>query len=236
MTGAYTVKHGKSSISYDVVYAERKTLEIAVHPNYAVVIRAPFNSPLDKVEAKVKKRAGWIRRQIDYFKQFDPRTPPREYVGGEGHLYLGKRYRLKIERGIEDRVKLSGGFIHITSRIKPNPIIVRNLMDDWYRKLAVQKFGYFLEEHWPRFEVYGLKKPKLQVKQMKSRWGSMSQGGILSINTSLIRAPRECIEYVVMHELCHTLHHDHGRDFYKLLEKNMPDWEKRKRKLEMALV
>jgi predicted metal-dependent hydrolase len=236
MTGAYTIKYGKSSISYDVVYAERKTLEIAVHPNYSVVIRAPFDAPLDKVEAKVKKRAGWIRRQIDYFKQFDPRTPPREYVGGESHLYLGKRYRLKIEQGIEDRVKLSGGFIFVTSRTKPNPLIVRDLMDNWYRKLATQKFTHFLDELWPRFEVHCFEKPRLQTKHMKTRWGSMSQGGILSVNVNLIRAPRECIEYVIMHELCHMLHHDHSKDFYKLLQKKMPDWEKRKRKLEMALL
>lgn len=236
MTGAYTIKHGKSSISYDVVYAERRTLEISVHPNYAVVIRAPFDAPLDKVETKVKKRAGWIRRQIDYFKQFDPRTPPREYVGGESHLYLGRRYRLKIEQGIEDHVKLSGGFIFVTSRTKPNPLIVRDLMDNWYRKLATQKFTHFLDEHWPRFEVHGLEKPRLHTKHMKTRWGSMSQGGILSVNVNLIRAPRECIEYVIMHELCHMLYHDHSKDFYRLLEKNMPDWEKRKRKLEMALV
>jgi hypothetical protein len=71
---------------------------------------------------------------------------------------------------------------------------------------------------------------------MKTRWGSLAKSGALTLNTDLVRAPLECIEYVITHELCHLKHHDHSSGFYKLLEKVMPDWEKRKRRLEMALV
>jgi len=78
--------------------------------------------------------------------------------------------------------------------------------------------------------------PRLQVRRNEKRWGSLSRGGILTLNTDLIRAPRECIDYVITHELCHLKCHDHSPEFYRLLEKVMPDWEKRKHKLELALV
>jgi hypothetical protein len=59
--------------------------------------------------------------------------------------------------------------------------------------------------------------------------------GTLTLNSSLIRTPKECIEYVIIHELCHLVHHNHSLEFYKLLDRSMPDWVKRKYKLEMAL-
>ena len=78
--------------------------------------------------------------------------------------------------------------------------------------------------------------PNLKVKKMEKRWGSLSAKGQLTLNTKLIQTPKECIEYVVIHELCHLIHHDHGTEYYKLLDRALPDWMKRKHKLEMALI
>jgi len=83
--------------------------------------------------------------------------------------------------------------------------------------------------------VAGPPVPKLSIRRMKTRWGSLSPKGTLTLNVALIRAPRECIEYVITHELCHMKHPRHDGAFYKLLERHMPDWERRKHKLEMAL-
>jgi hypothetical protein len=71
---------------------------------------------------------------------------------------------------------------------------------------------------------------------MKKRWGSLSHNGLLTLNTDLIRAPKACIDYVITHELCHLKHHNHGPNFYRLLEKMMPDWERRKTQLELSMV
>jgi predicted metal-dependent hydrolase len=73
---------------------------------------------------------------------------------------------------------------------------------------------------------------RLQIRDMKTRWGSLSKGGILTLNIKLIAAPKECIEYVVVHELCHLKYPNHDKKFYRLLETRLPDWEKRKQKLE----
>ena len=91
------------------------------------------------------------------------------------------------------------------------------------------------DDCWEGFQKGELEKPALKLQRMGKRWGSLSPKGQLTLNLSLIQTPRECIEYVVIHELCHSIHHNHGTDFYKLLDRTMPDWMKRKHKLEMSL-
>lgn len=96
-------------------------------------------------------------------------------------------------------------------------------------------FDPSFERCWPVFEKQGYKRPSLKIRTMKTRWGSLSSKGNLTLNTTLIRAPRECIDYVLTHELCHLAHRNHGPAFYRLLEQAMPDWKKRKDKLERSL-
>lgn len=231
-----TVTFGTEAIDFEILYVKRKTLEIAVYPEKTVIVRAPFDVDFSEVKSRVDKRAGWIKRQMDFFRQFDPRTPKRRYVTGETHLYMGRRYRLKIGTGHEDGVKLLHAHFVITVRGKITADRVRNLMDRWYREKAKDRFEESVRRCWLPFAGLGLGKPRIRVRRMKRRWGSLSVNGLLTLNTDLIRAPRECIDYVVTHELSHLICPNHGRDFYRMLESVMPDWEKRKNSLEISLV
>jgi hypothetical protein len=231
---ACSIAYGSHDIDYTLLFANRKTLEIAVHPDRSVIVKAPMNSMLTDIEKKVKKRANWILKQIRYFDQFDPRTPERRYVGGESHLYLGKNYRLKIECGLRDHVTLKNGFFEIeTTRISEK--YIQSLLDAWYKEKCSQILHGLFDECWCTYDKGHLSKPRLKVQKMEKRWGSLSEMGTLTLNSSLIRTPKECIEYVIIHELCHLVHHNHSLEFYKLLDRSMPDWVKRKYKLEMAL-
>ncbi len=233
-TGSIT--YGRQDIVFDVLFVDRKTMELAVHPDSTVLIKAPIGTTEDEIERRIRKRARWLKKQLDYFRQFDPRTPPRRYVGGESHLYLGRQYRLKLIEGNANQVKLAKGYFWISCKDRNDPNKVKDLLESWYLKKAQCKFMESFERCWPDFERLDLGRPRLQIRRMKTRWGSLSHSGTLTLNLSLIRAPRECIDYVIMHELCHLKHHDHGPEFYKLLEKVMPDWERRKHKLELALI
>lgn len=230
-----TVAYAQETIAFNVLYAERKTMEIAVHPDSMVVIKAPFGTAFAEVQRRVVRRAGWIKRQLDYFRQFEPRTPGRSYVGGETHLYLGRQYRLKISSGNMDAVKLIRGHFHIVAKGNATSDKVRSLLEGWYADKAAERFKESYDRNWPYFEKLSLAKPRLKMRRMRKRWGSLSKGGTFTLNTDLIRAPKECIDYVITHELCHLKYHDHNSEYYRLLEKMMPDWEKRKHKLEMAL-
>lgn len=228
--------YGRKTIHYSLLYCDRKTMEIAVHPDGSVIIKAPKDSNISLIEKKLQKRARWIIRQLNYFKQFLPKTPVRCYVNGETHLYLGKQYRLKMTEGLTDSVKLSRGFFHITTRVPATPEAAQKLLNDWYLEKAKLQFNKSLERCWQKFKSYDVIKPRLSIKRMQKRWGSLSDKGTLTLNTDLVRAPKECIDYVVTHELCHLKYNDHGSDFYKLLDSVIPGWEKIKHKLELSLI
>ncbi len=230
------ITYGGQVIAYRVLTVNRKTLEIGVHPDGQVIVKAPPGTKPDAILQRVRKRARWIARQIAWFQQFQPRTPVRRYVGGETHLYLGRQYRLKLLQGDRDEVKLMRGYFFVTSRNKPDPGRVKQLLDAWYLQKARKKYSEIIVSRLPDFKRFGCMEPKLHVRQMKTRWGSLSPNGVLTLNRDLIRAPRECIEYVVTHELCHLKYKDHSAGFYRLLEQLLPDWKKRKHRLECLLV
>lgn len=231
-----SIAYGRKKIDYSLFYNSRKTLEIAVHPDSTVIIKAPAESDILLIEKKIIKRARWILKQINYFNQFNPKTPIRCYVNGETHLYLGKQYRLRLTQGTENSVKLSRGFFHVTCFDSPTPDVVKKLLNQWYLEKARLKFEQRLDKCWNNFVSLGVGKPNVSIRQMQKRWGSLSKKGTITLNTDLIKAPIECIDYVVTHELCHLKHHDHSPKFYQMLDSVIPGWEKIKHKLELSMV
>jgi predicted metal-dependent hydrolase len=227
--------YGRVMIGYRLLFSERKTLEIAVHPDGALHVKAPLLTDLSVIESKLKKRARWILRQRLFFQQFVPRTPLRCYVNGETHLYLGKQYRLKCMQGSRNEVKLLRGMLQVTVRNKMNPENVKVQLEKWYREKAALQFVSSFERCWLKISKLGLPKPKLSIRQMKYRWGSLSGNGTLTMNLQLIRAPRECIDYVMIHEFCHLKHPTHCKGFYDFLSSLCPNWKQLKLKLEHLL-
>lgn len=234
MKGA--IRYGRQLIGYNTLFSGRRTMEIAVHPDSRVVVKAPYGTSREQVEERLMKRARWVVKQLDFFRQFDPRTPPRKYLSGETHLYLGRRYRLKVVRGQTEGVKLTRGLLYVTLGSDGSPDKVKKLLSEWYREKAWKRFSEILVSCLSDFRKLGCPEPELKLRQMKARWGSLSLQGTLTLNPELIKAPRECIQYVITHELCHLLYRDHDSGFYLLLERMMPDWQKRKHKLELALI
>jgi predicted metal-dependent hydrolase len=228
--------YGTRDIDYTLLYCDRKSMEIAVHPDCTVVVKAPEGSAILLIEKKILKRVRWILKQQSYFRQFTPKTPERCYVNDETHRYLGKQYRLKIAQGDENSVKLSRGYFHVTLRDEPNPERAQKLLSKWYLQKATRQFNESLERCWPKFVRFALPKPAISIKRMQKRWGSLSDNGTVTLNTNLVKAPKECIDYVVIHELCHLKYRDHSPEFYKLLDVVIPGWEKVKHKLELGMV
>jgi len=233
MTG--TLTWGTDTIRYEVRFlASRQTLAIEVHPDSRVLVRAPVDCPEALIAERVQKRAAWISRQLAEFERYRPRTPARQYINGESHLYLGRQYRLKLAEGDSASVKLTRGQLLVSLPGKPEPERVKTLLHRWYLDRARAVFTEVLDASLLRFK--GVEQPRLIVRAMQSRWGSLSRAGTMTLNLNLVRAPRPCIEYVVTHELCHTRHRDHDARFFKLLGQVMPDWGQRKQRLEAALL
>lgn len=235
-TALHIVQYGEHRIEFAIVRRERTTLEIAVEPDASVVVAAPLDAPLSAIEEKVRKRAAWIRRQQQYFIQFLPRTPDRQYVAGETHLYLGRQYRLKVVPHVQATVKLVRGFILVQTHRPERSEVTRELVEAWYRERAHTKFAERLEANLLRFPVPDEFRPKgLIIRHLRQRWGSMSMASRLLLNLRLIQAPLDAIDYVITHELCHVAVPHHGPDFFEMLDRVLPDWRKRKHRLEQFM-
>lgn len=236
-----SVLYGSELITYEVIERPaRKTLGIEVHPDGRVLVLAPSLCDDATIEDKLRLRMSWISRQLTMFSRYERHTAPRQFLSGESHRYLGRQYRLKVitaDQGVDSaRVKLTRGEILVTGTRKLPPERIKELMRDWYLSRAKEVFETVLADKFVLFGKRSFGKPRVSVRDMRSRWGSLSLGGLMTLNSRLIQAPRPCIEYVILHELCHLIHRDHNAKFFTLLGRLMPDWQKRKQRLEKALL
>ncbi len=226
------VQFGSVQIEFCLEFSGRKTLGITITPDAEVLVKAPITTPIDKIKEKVKKRAPWIIRQQSFFLAFHPKTTVRKFIGGETHLYLGRQYRLKIFEAETESVKLKGSFLEIATTNKER---IKQLVIEWYLQNAKRKFQAIAEPLINRFRKHQVTPWSIVLREMPTRWGSCTPRGKIILNPELIKAPRGCIEYVIIHELCHLVHHDHTQKFIDLQTREMPDWEKWKMKLERML-
>ena len=227
-----SIEFGSKTITYQVEYTDRKSLGITVTPEMAVLVKAPFGADEDKVKELMRKRAPWILKQQSFFLSFHPKNLPRKYVSGETHFYLGRQYQLKILEGDKNEVRYHGKYIVVTTKDKGK---VNELVTQWYRKHAKQKFVDIAKPLIEQFKKYGVEPSGIHIQEMPTRWGSCTPKGKIILNPDLIKAPKGCIEYVITHELCHLVHPNHTQKFFHLQSKQMPDWEKWKARLERLL-
>ncbi|AFL96343.1 M48 family metallopeptidase [Ornithobacterium rhinotracheale] len=226
--------YGKSIIEFSISYSDRKTLGITVNPDLSVNIKAPLNSKKEDIFKIVEKRVPWILEQKRFFLSFEPRRTEYLYKSGETHYYLGRQYLLKIVEGKAEDVFYKGRYLLIETNDK-SPLNIKKLLDRWYRDRAKIKFAEIAEPLIQQFKKYEVEPNNLYIQNMKFRWGSCSAKGNIILNPELIKAPKPCIEYVIIHELCHLIHQNHSKAFFQLQSREMPDWEKWKGKLEHFL-
>ena len=222
------------STPYELYYTDRKTLGIKVYPDTSVKVFAPIDTDLPIIEQLLKAKRKWIEKQQRSFQTYLPATPPRQYIGGESFLYLGKQYMLKIEPSTAEEVKLYQGRL-VVKTVNPDATHIKKLLQQWYIARATILFNKLFEEQFYLFKRFGLEKPILQIKKMEKRWGSCTPQQKIILNPERIKAPVVCINYVILHELCHLVHHNHSKSFYRLLENFMPDWQKYKQLLETKM-
>lgn len=230
-----SIQYGTKEIFYELQRSKRKTLAIEVHPDSSVHIIAPEESPVKDIDLKVEKRASWIIKQQQYFEQFLPRTPERQYISGETHFYLGKSYLLKVIAGNTNQVKLKAGRLQVTCKETINQELVKKLLAKWYYEHAERKFNKIAIDAFAKFKEYDIKMPTIEIRRMAKRWGSCNTIDKVTINPEIIKASSKCIEYVLIHEMCHLVIADHNKEFYSTLNTVMPNWKKWKDKLEQKL-
>lgn len=233
------IDYGSKTITFDLSFETRKSLGIRVFPDGKINVKAPIDTAIEKVFEKIKLKAPWILKQQDFFQTFNPLTPDRKYINGETHLYLGRQYKLRIMNYELEKVKFDRNFLTVFTNNNSSEN-VKKILEKWYKEKAKEWFAKLLPECLDKFST----KEKLiihnssliiEVRSMQKRWGSCTQAGKIILNPDLVKAPKGSIEYVIIHELCHLVHHRHNKAFFDLQERIMPDWKKWKDKLEYCL-
>jgi predicted metal-dependent hydrolase len=228
------VRYGSQSISYVLRRSPaRSTVSIAVDRTSKVLVTAPAGVPMGKVDQVVLARARWIVERLRQRSEIPPAPPYREFVTGETFLYLGRQYRLRVDVGDDVRpLRLASGWLHVPV---PRSLgqahrgsYVRAALVDWYKRKAADR----LPEHVFAWAVrIGGPRPPMVICEPRKRWGSTTSAGIIRLNWRTIQAPVPVLDYVVLHELVHLVHRDHGRDFWAAMGRVMPDYDERKRRL-----
>lgn len=211
----------------------RKTLGISVHPDGSLELAAPWDATVDDVVEKVANRRKWILNQRRKFQSMNATRSKPRYVTGATHRYLGRQYRLKVGVGDQSGVLLKGAYFHVTTR-NGEPDEVRSALSKWFRSKAKEQFAKRVDAWVPWCKKHHLPEPRMRILMMLKRWGSAGQDGRIALNPELIHAPSRCIDYVIVHEICHLRHPHHGPQFFRLLSSLMPDWKSLKERLELA--
>ena len=232
-----TITLNGRDISYDLVRKAVKNINLRIRADCSVMVSANDTVPEYVIEEFLQKKANYILTAIDkYAERVKYAVADHSYVTGEGFRYLGKELRLKLAQG-KNEVMADGVYLYLTISDPNDAEAKAKQISKWYDRRCREMFSHLITELYPTFRKYGVAEPKLMLRNMSSRWGSCQpKRGIITLNKRLIETPRNCIEYVVMHEFIHFLHPNHTKKFYDLLSALMPDWKERKDVLESGNV
>ena len=227
------IEYGKEIIEFELLQEDRKTLSIEVLPTTKIKVKAPENKNKQDILKKVQKRAKWITKQKRYFVDNYKKPDEKKYVSGECFRYLGKQYRLKVIKSNIDSVKLKKGYLIVEYNLKTPA----KLINKWYKDKALSTYEKELDKCFKQFIAYKINKPSLKIRKLTKRWGSYNKNSnTITMNLETIKADKDCIDYVIYHELCHCMYFAHNKEFYTLLESKCKDWSKLKNKLETLIL
>ena len=229
-----SIIYGGEIVDFEVLESPSRTekILIKVYADCRVVVSAPLNADDKTIIDAVKQRSRWIYKQLRGFREQSKFITPRQYKSGESHFYLGKQYQLKV---IHDDTKPTGVKL-LRGRLEVNTLdtdieSIKSHLNEWYRSRAKVIFEVRLRQILEK-ALWVEAKPDIRLMTMRTQWGNCSPSGLLTLNPHLVKAPAICIDYVILHELCHLVEHNHSDRFYQLLTQVMPDWAKVKERLD----
>ena len=223
------VEFGSKKIEFTIKYSARKTLGIKVSPDKTVQVSVPLETSMEEIEKWVYKKAKWIFKQQNYFDTIELFDVNYEIKSGYSIFYLGRQYKINIEISKQEEVSYFGNQFLISVKKKESASVI---FEKRWKERAIQKISEIALPMMKRFEKKHEIPSIIYFREMPTRWGSCTVKNKLIFNPRLIHLPKRCIEYVIMHELCHLIYKHHNRDFFDFLTLKMPDWKKRKQRLD----
>ena len=214
-------------IRYEFKRSHRRSVVAKIRRDGVIEVRAPLLYRESDMQAFLNQHKRWIFNHLDRLQNAD--NQQKKYISGEIHYYLGKQYTLQVVQSNKNAVYIEGDSLIIHSKSSDN---IDNLLNKWYRAQAKIVFSELLPPIIEKFKKYNVAPAKISIRDMRSRWGSCSRKGNISLNLQLIKLNENCIRQVMIHEMCHLIYFNHQAGFYALMEEMMPDWKLWKKELK----
>ncbi|MDQ6866625.1 MAG: M48 family metallopeptidase [Thermoproteota archaeon] len=220
------LQYGTKTIEYSIINSRRiKTSEIIVDAD-DVIVRTPFHKPVVEISDIVRKKANWIlKKQLEYKNQ-NPEIMKPTFQDNSMLPYSGKNYALKIianHQGSE-KIEFENGEFLIYINSKSSKKKVRNLYEKWLTETAQSFLDKKIKQYSKELQV---ESHQIKLKNLRSRWGSVTKDGTINLNVDLLKAPTDVIDYIILHELCHLKIKGHSHRFWGLVHKLMPNYQER---------
>lgn len=231
-----TIQIDGSPLQYSLERKNVKNLNLHVRKDGSVYVSANVAVPEERIDEFLISKGTFIKNAQNKFKE-QYRPLPKQYVSGETFYIQGRALRLKVTQASKDRISSDGVYIFLEVKDPMDIAKKERMVTRYLDRQCKAVFGEIVDEIYPVFQKYGVAPPVLRIRSMDTRWGSCLPGkGVITLNKRLLEAPRNCIEYVVMHEFCHFIHPNHSKRFYDFLAMLMPDWKERKKTLDSRIV
>ncbi len=201
-----------------IIRSKRRTIALEVARDATLIVRAPYRTPLDFIEKVVFKKRFWIKEKQEFVRDRCKKVIPKEFVSGEGFLYLGDMYKLEFVDVMNMPIVFDSSF----KIARKNYYMAKEILITWYKAQAYQKISERVNWH---SSLSGLKYNKIKLSDAQKRWGSCSAKGNLNFSWRLIMAPLRVIDYVVVHELAHLEEKNHSKRFWNKIKIMLPDYE-----------
>lgn len=222
------IVHG---IEYLIKRTERSYLGITVERDGTVTINAPLRADLKAIESFVSSKTIWIRQKLAYKSQTNREKVRRDFVSGQGFLYLGKSYRLRLitngtgvvdQKGVSTPLRLHNGYFELLETEKGR---AREYFIKWYKKQTEEQLRIRIPRYANRI---GVEVKDFRVLDLGNRWASCGKKGTLNFSWRTVMAPIQVFDYILVHEMVHMVEKGHKKNFWRIVSRVISDYEENK--------
>jgi predicted metal-dependent hydrolase len=215
-----------TEIKYSIVYSHRRSIGISVKPDSTVTVHAPYRTSQIRIEQLIISKSAWIKKHLENFKS-SVRINEKQLIRNGSYVFLnGKRYLIDISYSSRARVMIKDENILIGIKDPSDHGNAVRVYEKWIKEKAEIVFHDRFYSILATYKDYNFRPTELRVRALKRRWGSCTIKGCITLSSELIKLDDIFLEYVILHELCHLKHHNHGKEFYSLLSEVFPEWKK----------
>ena len=216
-----------SAFNYQIIRKKnRRTALIRVRPSNQIEVLVPNFISRVQVDEIVRSKKDWILSQFERNLRFQQLHPQKQFIEGESYAFLGETLYLHfLTSADESRCVLSRGLLNISSIHQSDKGFVKVLIQKWYEDAALE----YLHSALPKFEkIMNVQAREVKIKDFKSQWGNCSTREVIQFNWKMMMAPKDVVDYIIVHELSHLIHHDHSLAFWRTVSQVIPDYQKRR--------